>query len=126
MSWVPHTDVSINPYFEVIDLEGFKKWIQRAYADTKTAPGVVYYGYTISEDGRRAFCREMYKDADGAVAHLGAVSKALEELSAFAKIISVEFHGPAAEVAKFKESPASKAVPFSFFINDTGSFKAVN
>ena len=43
------------------------------YELSKPEEKLVFYGFTVSEDGKKGICREAYADAEGVMAHLGLV-----------------------------------------------------
>lgn len=96
----------IVPYFKVHEgkLEAFRELCERFVAKTSTEPKCLYYGFTFNGD--RVHCREGYEDAEGVLAHLENVGTLLEESLTMADLTCLEFHGPAAELAKLKEPTA--------------------
>ena len=104
--------VSIHPYFKVqpgklpAAKEVLSKFIQR----TQTEEAVLNYEFTIHED--TVFCRESYRDAAAALAHLSNVGEILAEMLQVSELIRLELHGPAEELAKLKEPLASLDVSY--------------
>ena len=64
------------------------------------------------------FCREGYQDADAALAHLQNVGPLLAEFQKLTDLLRLEFHGPAAELAKLR-GPAADFKP-EFFTLEYG------
>jgi quinol monooxygenase YgiN len=105
--------VSIHPYFKAKPGKMPEiKALQPAFvAKTAAEKDNLYYDFTIN--GEEFFCREAYRGAAGALAHLDNVGALLEELIRLADLIRLEVHGPAAELEKLK-SPMAKLKPIWF------------
>lgn len=110
--------VSIHPYFrvpserdqEVIEL--CKEFVDRSNQE----PLCLYYGFTRS--GEMMHCREGYRDAAGALAHLENVGEQLQKLLQLCELIKLEVHGPSEELEKLR--PAMAALPVEFFELEMG------
>jgi len=83
---------------------------------SKTEPGCLYYGFSFNGDV--FFCREGYTDGDAALAHLQNVGPLLAEFQKLTDLLRLEFHGPAAELAKLR-GPAADFKP-EFFTLEYG------
>jgi quinol monooxygenase YgiN len=96
------TCCSLAPYFEVNDgqLDAFKALGRQFVERTRTEPGCVHYAFSFS--GNIAHCREGYDDAGALLAHLENVGALLQQALKIAKIVRLEVHAPAAELAKLK------------------------
>ena len=96
------TCCSIVPYFEIAAgrLADFHRLCERFVSMTRNEPGCLYYGFCF--DGNTAHCREGYRDADAALAHLANVEAPLGEALAMSKLVRLEIHGPEAELAKLR------------------------
>ena len=94
--------VSIHPYFKVHagQLEAFKALIQAFVERTAGEEGNVYYEFTINGD--EVFCREGYRGAEAALAHLTNVGSLVQEALKISTLVRLELHGPAAELEKLK------------------------
>ena len=94
--------VSIHPYFKIHagKLDAAKALLPAFVARTASEPGCLYYEFTINDDV--IFCREAYRGAAGALAHLGNVDALLKELLAMSDLARLEIHGPAEEIEKLK------------------------
>ena len=94
--------VSIHPYFKARPGKMPEiKAVQEAFlAKTKTERDNLYYDFTVNGDD--IFCREAYRGAAGALAHLENVSGPLGDMLKLADLIRIEIHGPAAELEKLK------------------------
>ena len=70
---------------------------------TSSEPDCLYYGFSLC--GNKLHCREGYKDASGALAHLDNVGSLLQELLGTGKIElkELQIHGPEPELAKLRE-----------------------
>ena len=96
------TTVTIVPYLKVRPgkMQEFKALCERFVEQSKTEAGCLYYGFSFNGD--IAFCREGYKNADGALAHLQNVGALLGEMSHLTDFVRIEVHGPDAELAKLR------------------------
>jgi quinol monooxygenase YgiN len=105
--------VSIHPYFKVLpgEMAAVEALLPRFVARTSSEQGVLWYEFTRSGD--TVFCREGYRDAAAALAHLANVDALLKEMLAVSALERLEFHGPAAELAKLKEP--LKELPIVWF-----------
>ena len=54
------TAVTIQPLFIVNDLEKVKEFMTLLYAAIPVESKLLHYGFSISKDGKRVFCREAY------------------------------------------------------------------
>jgi quinol monooxygenase YgiN len=95
--------VSIHPYFKVHPgkLDTARALLPDFVARTATETTCDYYEFTLSGD--TIFCREAYRDAEAALAHVQNVDAPLKALLGISDLIRLELHGPAAELAKLKE-----------------------
>lgn len=100
--------VSLHPYFQVNPeaMPQVKALLRVFVAKSATESGSFQYGFTIHGD--EVFCRESYKDAESALAHLANVGSEIDQMLQLATLTRVEVHGPAAELEKLK-------VPLSAF-----------
>jgi len=94
---------TIAPYFRVHDgqLEAFRELCERFVDKAGEEAGCLYYGFAF--DGDEVYCREGYRDAEGALAHLENVGPLLDEAAQIADLVRLEVHGPEAELAKLRE-----------------------
>ncbi len=99
--------VSIHPYFKVHPgkLDAARALLPRFVATTTNEPACLYYEFTINGDV--VFCREAYRGAEGALAHLGNVDALLKEMLGLSDLARLEIHGPAEEIEKLKEPLAA-------------------
>ena len=106
------TCCSIAPYFEVADgrLPDFHRLCERFVELTRNEPGCLYYGFCF--DGNLVHCREGYRDAEAALAHLTNVGETLNEALKISKLLRLELHGPADELAKLRGPLASLPAQF--------------
>jgi quinol monooxygenase YgiN len=109
--------VSIHPYFKIHPgkLEAAKAMLPRFVERTSSEPACIYYEFTLNGDV--LFCREAYRGADGALAHLGNVDALLKELLGMADLERLEIHGPAEELEKLK-APLAALKPAWFTFAD--------
>ena len=112
------TTVTIVPYLKVRPgkMQEFKALCERFVEKTKTEAGCLYYGFSFNGDV--AFCREGYKNADAALAHLENVGALLAEMPNLSDFVRIEIHGPEAEVAKLR-GPLADFKP-EYFILEYG------
>ena len=96
------TCCTIVPYFKIHagKTAEFKNVSERCVEQTKIEPGCLYYGFSFSGD--EGHCREGYKNAEGALAHLQNIGPLLGELLKFADLTKLEVHGPESELAKLR------------------------
>jgi quinol monooxygenase YgiN len=104
---------TIVPYFKVHEgkLGAFKALCERFVEKTSREPGCLYYGFSFSDD--QVHCREGYKNADGALAHLENVGSLLEEALKISDLVRLEVHGPEDELTRLRE-PLSELNPKYF------------
>jgi quinol monooxygenase YgiN len=93
---------SIVPYFKIHSGKAaeFRKLCEQFVDKTKNEPGCLFYGFSF--DGDNAHCREGYRDADAAIAHIQNVGQLLQELLKIADLTRLELHGPKDELAKLR------------------------
>ena len=110
--------VSIHPYFKVNEgrLDDFKALMTRFVERTGTEEKCLYYDFSVRNN--TVFCREAYIGAEGTLAHLDNVGDLLEEGLAYSKLVCLEIHGPAGELAKLKEP--LKDLPVRYYERVTG------
>jgi quinol monooxygenase YgiN len=96
--------VCLVPYFKAFPGKEaeVRKMFPRFVEKTSLENGVVYYDFF--SNGDEFYCREAYRDAAAALAHLTNVGVLLDEMMKLADLTRVEIHGSASEVAKVKES----------------------
>jgi quinol monooxygenase YgiN len=98
--------VSLHPYFKAHPgkLDTIKAGFQRFVEKTASEEEMVFYGFTVNDNGDgEFFCREAYKNAKGVLRHLENVGPLLAEMLTMADLVRVELHGPGAELKKLKE-----------------------
>lgn len=110
--------VSLHPYFKVHPgkLDAARALLPRFVERTRSEPGCLCYGFTL--DGDTVFCREAYRDADAALAHLQNVGALLAEMLQLAELVRLEIHGPAAELEKLA-APLADLSP-AWFVGECG------
>jgi quinol monooxygenase YgiN len=93
---------TIVPYFDIHSgkVQHFKALCERFVEKTKTEPHCLYYGWSF--DGDQAHCREGYRDADAAIAHIQNVAGLLAELVKIADVVRFELHGAEGELEKLR------------------------
>lgn len=97
--------VTIGPYFVI--KEGRRgevdSYLSKFVERTKSEDGCLYFGFSLH--GNRLHCREGYRDAEGALAHLENVGGLLQELlgSGIVELTELQIHGPEEELAKLRE-----------------------
>ena len=112
------TCCSIVPYFKVPEenLAAFKAICEQFVTKTSNEPDCLYYGFSF--DGNEAHCREGYKNAEAALAHLDNVGELLGEALKISELTLLEIHGPEQELAKLRE-PLAGLNPH-FFVLEYG------
>ncbi|HRI07422.1 MAG TPA: antibiotic biosynthesis monooxygenase [Nannocystaceae bacterium] len=110
--------VAIHPYFKVHpgNEEAARALMPRFVEQTRSEPGCLFYGFTTCDD--EVFCQEAYVDGDAVLAHLQNVGALLGEMLKLADLLRLEFHGPAAELAKIE--PAAKGLGARYFAYAVG------
>lgn len=108
--------VSLHPYFKVPadKLTALKGILPEFLAKTRDETGSLFYEFTINGD--EVFCREGYVNAEALLAHLENVGEMLAAAQKMAKLIRLEVHGPAFELAKLKE-PLAHLNPVWFVLH---------
>jgi hypothetical protein len=101
------TCCTLVPYFEINDsqLAAFQALGSRFVERTCTEDGCIHYAFSFC--GNTAHCREGYLNAEAVLAHLANVGDLLAEALQLAKIIRLEVHAPASEIAKLKQPLAT-------------------
>jgi quinol monooxygenase YgiN len=109
------TAVSIHPYFKARpgQLEAIRALLPEFVRQTSTEPGVLFYEFSVNGD--EVFCREAYRDAEAALAHLKNVEELLGRMLQLSDLTRLEFHGPAAEIEKLK-APLADLKPTWFVV----------
>lgn len=107
-------NISLEPTFALqdeADIAGFKELAAKFYAkvdsglkDDGVETGLIKYFFTVSEDGKLARCQEEYTDAAAVMAHVGNVESVLGEALEKFPMVSLQCHGPKAELAKLKDA----------------------
>jgi hypothetical protein len=96
--------ICLVPYFKAFPgkEEEVRKLLPEFVKKTALENGVIYYDFFCHGD--EFYCREAYRDAACALAHLTNVGVLLGEMMKIADLTRVEIHGKASEVAKVKDS----------------------
>ncbi len=112
------TCCSIVPYFNVSDenLLRFRELTEQFVAKTQGEDKVLYYGFCFN--GNSVHCREGYRDAEGALAHLENIGDILAEALKISTIDRLEIHGPESELAKMR-GPLTDLNP-SYYVLENG------
>jgi quinol monooxygenase YgiN len=110
--------VSIHPYFKAHPgkFDQIKALLPTFVEKTATEEGVLQYEFTLNGD--EVFCREAYRDAESALAHLSNVEALLGEMLKLSDLTRLEFHGPASEIEKLRE-PLAYLKP-AWFVRECG------
>ena len=105
--------VSLHPYFKAKPgkLAEIKALLPAFVAKTASEKDNLFYDFTLN--GEELFCREAYRGAAGALAHLENVGALLGELTKLADLSRLEVHGRAAELEMLK-SPMANLNPVWF------------
>ena len=88
-------------------MELCKQFVDRSSQE----PLCLYYGFTKA--GEMLHCREGYKGAAGAMAHLENVGELLQKFMQICELTKLEVHGLPDEIDQLR--PALKALPVVFF-----------
>lgn len=110
--------VTIHPYFKAKPgmLPQIKALLPAFAAQTANEKDNLFYDFTINGD--EISCREGYRGAEAALAHLDNVATQLTEMSKLADLDRLEIHGPAAELEKMR-SPLESLAP-AWFVRECG------
>ena len=94
--------VSIHPYFKIKEgqMEACKSFLGQFIEKVVNEDACLYYNFTFKDDV--LCCREAYRDADGALAHLDNCGALVGELLKIVDLTRIEIHGPAGELEKLK------------------------
>lgn len=92
--------------------------IPRFIEKTKDEPGMLWYGFAVTDN--KVYCREAYIDGDAANAHLENVGSLLEEMLTFAEVDSLQIMGPEEELEKTK--PIFEPLGTDFFNSVEGGY----
>ena len=94
--------VSLHPYFKAHagQRSACHALLPKFVELTRLDPDCLYYEFTANED--EIFCREAYKTAAAALAHLDTVGPLLGEMLQLADLTRLEIHGPAGELEAMK------------------------
>jgi len=96
------TTLSIMTYWQVHDANTFLRSCQRIKGLAKSAPGVKYYG--ISMSGGLAVCKEGHASLESYLLHVRSVQDHWFEAMSAATITNMEAHGPKEQVDHLEES----------------------
>ncbi|MEZ5525113.1 MAG: antibiotic biosynthesis monooxygenase [Pseudomonadales bacterium] len=112
------TCCTIVPYFNVQpeQMTAFKALCEQFVAKSRTEDGCLYYGFSFN--GNEAHCREGYKNAEAALAHLENIGDLLEQALQISELGRLEIHGPEAELEKLRGPLAE--LPARFFTLEYG------
>ena len=97
--------LTLHPTFSITDLAKAEPFMKQCVEATRSETGCLYYGWTVSADGTKLFCREAYIDGAAVNAHLinaVPIVGAMIDSGAVA-LDKIELHGPKAEWAACKE-----------------------
>ena len=99
---ITDTCCTIVPYFKIHTgkVPEARKFCEQFLEKTQTEPGCLYYGFSF--DGDQMHCREGYRNADAAIAHVENVGALLGEFLKIADVTRFELHGPEAELEKLR------------------------
>ncbi|MCH9798652.1 MAG: hypothetical protein K0U17_01895 [Betaproteobacteria bacterium] len=112
------TCCTIVPYFKVPqqNMAAFKAICEQFIAKTSNETDCLYYGFSFNGD--EAHCREGYKNAEAALAHLDNVGVLLAEAFKISELTRLEIHGPESELVKLR-TPLAPLNP-AFFVLEYG------
>jgi len=98
----PDTTLSIMTYWEVEDMNAFLRVCQRMREIVRKAPGVRYYGFTMS--GKIAVSKEGHANFASYMLHLRNIQELWFEAMSVATVTNMEAHGPKDQVDQLEES----------------------
>ena len=96
--------VTIIPHFIVKEgeLDAFKAWCAKLEKVVATEEKCLFFGFSF--DGDKVYCLEGYEGAQGVFEHLEVAGPHFDEGFSKVDVQKIEFHGPAAELEKLKET----------------------
>ena len=105
--------VSIQPYFRIpAEREQEVMELCQQFVDRSSQESLcIYYGF--SKAGEILHCREGYRGAAGALAHLENVGELLQTFLQICEFTKLEVHGSREELETLR--PALRAFPVEFF-----------
>jgi hypothetical protein len=98
----PDTTISIMTYFDVRDKDAFLRSCQRVKELVRTAPGVKYYGFSMT--GNVAVSKEGHANIASYLMHLRKVQDHWFDIMSAATITNMEAHGPKEQVDQLEDS----------------------
>lgn len=109
---------TIVPYLKIHEgkRDAFRQLCQKFVERSQQESGCLYYGWSF--DGDLVHCREGYKDARSALAHLQNVGDLMPKLLELADLARLEIHGPPQELEQLR-APLADMNP-TYFILEYG------
>jgi len=98
----PDTTLSIMTYFDVCDKDAFLRSCQRVKELVRKAPGVKYYGFSMS--GNVAVSKEGHSNIASYMMHLRKVQDHWFDIMSAATITNMEAHGPKEQVDQLEDT----------------------
>jgi len=94
--------VTIHPYFKAKPgkMPEIKPLLAAMVAQTAAEADNYFYDFTIHED--QIFCREGYRGAAGAMAHVTLIGPLIGEMLKLADMTRLELHGAATDLEQLK------------------------
>lgn len=117
--------VTLCPYFKIKEenkaefMECVSKFFELASTETKQ----MFYGFTFTDDGMRAHCREGYISAQGLLDHLDSVLETFGKALTFADLERLECHAPPGDIAILKDYEVLKDAGCLFYTLDDRSYR---
>lgn len=122
------TSVAFMPFFAIRDMDNFLDVCNQCIEVVKNETLCLGYGFAISSDTQNsmAFCREAFANADGVIAHLHNIEFLFKEgLCRYGELVSLQVHGPKAELERLKQDPMIQEMNPEFFELLPTSFEVI-
>lgn len=124
--------VAFMPYFLIKDMDNFFEVCNQCIEQVKQETLCLGYGFAISTGPQNnmknnmAFCRELFANAEGVIAHLQNIELLFKEgLCRYGELVSLQIHGPKAELDKLREDPVIQEMNPEFYELMPGSFEII-
>lgn len=120
--------VAFMPYFAIKDMDNFLEVCNQCIEQVKQETLCLSYGFAISTgpSNPMAFCRELFANAEGVMAHLSNIELLFKEgLCRYGELVSLQIHGPKVELDKLREDPVIQEMNPEFYELMPGSFEII-
>lgn len=122
------TTVSFMPYFLIKEPTKFFEVCNGCIEQVKAESLCLAYGFSVSagKEQNVAFCRQSYLNAQGLMEHLYNIEVLFKEgLCKYGELVSLQIHGPKAELDKLRQETIIQEMCPDFFELMPGSFEVL-